>query len=185
MTNSPKFLLKPDSALFIDRDGVINELRPNDYVKQISEFKLLPWVKESLEILRPLFKRIFIVTNQQGIGKKLMIDDIDKIHQYFLSEIPINAKPDKIYYCPHLEIENCICRKPKTGMALMAKSEFPEINLSNSIMIGDSLSDIDFALNSGIKPVYINHNPLNNEIKEIPVFKNLLEFAKYLVENIH
>ena len=178
MMNSMKYSIKPDSALFIDRDGVINQLRPDDYVKQVSEFILLPWVIESFKILRPLFSKIFVVTNQQGIGKGLMIDSIEQIHEYFLNKIPENIRPNKIYYCPHLIKENCICRKPKPGMALMAKNDFPEINLKNSIMIGDSKSDMEFALNSGIKAVFISETKKKYLDTDIPVFKNLLHFAQ-------
>ncbi|MFM9944516.1 MAG: D-glycero-alpha-D-manno-heptose-1,7-bisphosphate 7-phosphatase [Bacteroidia bacterium] len=177
--SSQTFLIKSDSALFIDRDGVINTLRVDDYVKQISEFELLPEVIPALDILRPLFKRIFIVTNQQGIGKGLMVNSIEEIHNHFLSLLPSSIYPDKIYHCPHLKNENCICRKPKPGMALMAKSDFPEIQLSNSIMIGDSQSDMDFAKNSGIKPALVS----SNNSSEYPTFNNILAFAQSLIQN--
>ena len=176
--NSQTFLIKPDSALFIDRDGVINKLRVADYVKQINEFELLPEVIPALEILRPLFKRIFVVTNQQGIGKGLMVDTIDQIHNHFLELLPSNLRPDKIYHCPHLKEDNCVCRKPKPGMSLMAKNDFPEIQLSNSIMIGDSRSDMEFAINSGMRPIYISQNIS----PEFLTFTNFLSFAHTLVQ---
>ncbi|NUM31645.1 MAG: HAD-IIIA family hydrolase [Bacteroidetes bacterium] len=178
--NFKNFSVKPDSALFIDRDGVINKLRHDDYVKQISEFELLEGVTESFEILKPIFSKVFIVTNQQGIGKGLMIDDIEKIHNYFLNKIPKNIQPDKIYYCPHLKEQHCVCRKPHTGMALIAKNDFPEINLKNSIMIGDSISDIDFAKNAGMTAVFISENLEKCKDENIPVFKNLYSFAKFI-----
>ncbi|MCC6722454.1 MAG: HAD-IIIA family hydrolase [Bacteroidia bacterium] len=183
--NSLKFSIKTDSALFIDRDGVINKLLPNDYVKQCSEFILLSWVSKSFEILRPMFNRIFIVTNQQGIGKNLMIENIETIHEYFLNQLNKNIRPDKIYHCPHLKAEMCVCRKPKPGMALMAKNDFPEINLKNSIMIGDSQSDIEFAINCGMIPVLISDETEKNGSTEYFTVKNLLNFAEYLVENKH
>lgn len=179
---SRSFLIKPDSALFIDRDGVINTLRADDYVKQISEFELLPEVIPALEILRPLFKRIFIITNQQGIGKGLMIESIENIHSYFLSLLPHTLHPDKIYYCPHLKESNCACRKPKPGMALMAKNDFPEIQLNSSVMIGDSQSDMEFAKNAGIKPVLISENKLATGDENISVFPGILAFAHSLVQ---
>ena len=182
MTNFLPFLIKPDAALFIDRDGVINKLRPEDYVKQIREFELLPEVIPALEIFKPLFKRIFIITNQQGIGKGLMIDSIDTIHTHFLSLIPPHLHPDKIYHCPHLKDAHCACRKPKPGMALMAKNDFPEIQLSSSIMIGDSSSDIEFAKNGGMLPVLIS-NKASSSNPEYPVFLDILAFAQSLVQN--
>ncbi len=176
--NFQTFSIKPNSALFIDRDGVINKLRVDDYVKQINEFELLPEVIPALQIVRPFFKRIFVVTNQQGIGKGLMIDSIEEIHAHFLDLLPSNLHLDKIYHCPHLKEDNCICRKPKPGMALMAKNDFPEIELTSSIMIGDSQSDMEFAKNSGILPIFISEN----KNLEIPTFSNILSFAQSFVK---
>lgn len=180
MTNFQHFSIKSDSALFIDRDGVINQLRVQDYVKQKQEFILLKETIPALEIFHRLFKRIFIVTNQQGIGKGLMIDSIDDIHSFFLSQIPENLHPDYIYHCPHLSAENCACRKPKPGMALKAKNDFPEINLSCSFMIGDSLSDMEFAKNAGMHGFFIEHNKINASENNSVKFSNILEVAQFL-----
>ena len=176
--NSQPFLIHNNSALFIDRDGVLNKLRVNDYVKQISELELLPEVYPALKILRPLFKRIFIVTNQQGIGKKIMIDSIDSIHSHLLSLIANEVHPDKIYHCPHLKELECVCRKPNTGMALMAKNDYPEIQLTHSFMIGDSISDMEFAKNSGMRPIFIS----KSENNEFPTFTSILDFAIALIK---
>jgi len=177
--NSHPYLIRSDSALFIDRDGVINKRIPDGYVRKTSEFIFLPGTLEAFEIFRELFKRIIIVTNQQGIGKGLMIDSIDDIHAYFLSLIPLEIHPDKIYYCPHLKESNCVCRKPKPGMALMAKNDFPDINLSSSIMVGDSKSDIEFGENAGMRTALI----YGKEDTSTPGFTNLLEFAQLLRNN--
>lgn len=176
--NSQTFLIKPNSALFIDRDGVINKLRVDDYVKQINEFELLPEVIPALQIVRPLFKRIFVVTNQQGIGKGLMVNSIEEIHAHFLDLLPANLHPDRIYHCPHLKDAGCVCRKPKPGMALKAKNDFPEIELTNSIMIGDSQSDMAFAKNAGILPIYIS----DSNHPEFSTFPDILAFALSLVQ---
>lgn len=152
-------LITENSALFLDRDGVINQLREADYVKHTSEFVLLPEVIPALTILRPLFKRIFVVTNQQGIGKGLMQHSIDEIHNFFLSQIPNNLHPDKIYHCPHLTADNCSCRKPMPGMALQAKNDFPEIQLTHSVMVGDSESDMAFGRNAGMHCIFIQKDP--------------------------
>jgi histidinol-phosphate phosphatase family protein len=178
MKNFPNFSLKPNTALFIDRDGVCNKLLKDDYVKKISEFELLEEVIPALEILKPRFHKIFIVTNQQGIGKGLMLDTIETIHAHFLGLIPSYLHPDKIYHCPHLKEINCLCRKPKPGMALMAKNDYPNINLSNSIMVGDSLSDMEFALNGGMKPVFISK--IIHE--KFQTFDSILTFAQSLLQ---
>ena len=71
-------------TLFLDRDGVINKKLENDYVKTIDEFEFLPQVLEAIKQFSSHFQKIVIVTNQQGISKKLMTEnDLEKVHQYF------------------------------------------------------------------------------------------------------
>ena len=105
-------------TLFLDRDGVINYKIENDYVKSVHEFKFIPEFINVIKDLSLLFNRIIIITNQQGIGKGLMsISDLNEIHEHMLNTInDNNGKIDKIYFCPHLESENCLCRKPSPGM---------------------------------------------------------------------
>ena len=133
-------------TLFLDRDGVINKRLPGNYVRTIEEFEFLGGVKEALFWFSQYFDRIFIVTNQQGIDKGIMDhEDLYFIHDYLLSEVEKSGgKIDQIYYCPHLSIENSYYRKPNPGMAIMAKEDFPEIEFTSSIMVGDSYSDIVF-----------------------------------------
>jgi len=176
--NSLNYFIQTNSALFIDRDGVINQLRKDDYVKRVEEFILLTEVIPAFTIFRKKFNYIFVVTNQQGIGKGLMVDSIEKIHQFFLNQLPIEIHPDKIYYCPHLSSDMCACRKPKPGMALMAKNDFPQIELSASFMIGDSDSDMEFGKNAGMQVFRISETTLKSN--EIPTFKDILEFALFL-----
>ena len=156
-------------TLFLDRDGVINKKIENDYVRNWGQFELLPNVIEALKILNNLFNRIIIVTNQRGIGRGLMSEkDLEEIHKNMLSIFEKEGiKIDKIYYCPHdYEKEACNCRKPKIGMALQAKKDFPDINFKNSIMVGDSLSDVEFGRNAGMKSILIGND-----------FKDLYDFA--------
>ena len=148
---------KKYTALFLDRDGVINE-KIDGYVKTYSEFKFIEGVLESLNHLSEHFEKIIIVTNQQGIGKKLMTsDDLDRLHNSMVNEINLNGgRIDKIYHCPCLESENCECRKPKSGMLLDAKKDFPSIKFKNSILLGDSDTDIAAAENVGVKAVKVS-----------------------------
>jgi len=176
MTNFQPYLIKPTSALFLDRDGVINVLKHMDYVKETEEFILMPGIEDSLKIFKSYFKRIFVVTNQQGVGKGLMIDSVDTIHAYFLSLIPESLHPDKLYHCPHLKEENCVCRKPNPGMALMAKNDFPEIDLVHSIIVGDSESDMEFGLNAGMQTAFIS----SQSHTKYQTFLNLPAFAQNL-----
>ena len=131
-------------TLFLDRDGVINLKLDGEYVKNIDQFEFISGVKTSISKLSKIFKRILIVTNQQGIAKRIMSDkDLDALHEHMLLELEKNGGViDKIYYCPHLSSENCNCRKPNPGMIQQALIDFPEIKLAHSYLIGDSDTDI-------------------------------------------
>jgi histidinol-phosphate phosphatase family protein len=98
----------------------------------------------AIQKLSTIFKRIIIVTNQQGIGKKLMTEqDLLHLHEKMLVEIEqVGGKIDRIYYCRHLIAANCECRKPKSGMIIQAIEDFPNIDSEYSYLIGDSDSDI-------------------------------------------
>jgi histidinol-phosphate phosphatase family protein len=147
-------------TLFLDRDGVINKKLENDYVKQWAEFEFLDGSIDALAQLSRMFKRIVVVTNQQGIGKRLYrTDDLEVIHRNMLYEIGYHGgRIDKVYFSPYLKEENHPTRKPGIGMALNAKKDFPEIDFEKSIVVGDSLSDMEFGRNSGMTTVFIGES---------------------------
>lgn len=144
-------------TLFLDRDGVINHRKMNDYVYTIEEFEFLPKVKEAISFFTEIFGKIIVVTNQQGIGKKIMTTcNLFEIHRYMKEEIEkIGGRIDGIYFAPELKSDANSTRKPKDTMALNAKKDFPEIDFSKSIMVGDTDSDILFGKNLGMKTVRI------------------------------
>lgn len=146
-------------TLFLDRDGVINERLLDDYVKQPEEFRLLPGVASSIAKANRLFSRVVVVTNQQGIGKGIMTErNLLEIHRYCSELLEVeNARIDQYYFAPNLASENSMLRKPNSGMAILAKQEFPSIDLYKSIMVGDSDSDIEFGKKLGMKTVFISH----------------------------
>ncbi|MDR1652570.1 MAG: HAD family hydrolase [Prevotellaceae bacterium] len=143
-------------TLFLDRDGVINRLRHNDYVKSWAEFEFLPNIFEALAKWNSHFKHIIVVTNQRGAGKGLMTEnDLNEIHGRMVREIEKRGgRIDKIYYCTAVN-EDDRNRKPNTGMALQAKHDFPDIDFAKALMIGDSNSDMEFAKNAGMKGIKI------------------------------
>ncbi len=144
-------------TLFLDRDGVLNVLRPNDYVKSPEELVLLPGVGEAMALCRRHFGRIFIVTNQQGIGKGLMTEaDLEAIHRKLLEAIgPI----DRIYHCSELVSAESPNRKPNIGMALQACRDYPDVRLAESVMVGDSLTDMLFGRQAGMTTVLVGDSP--------------------------
>lgn len=141
-------------ALFLDRDGVINKKIENGYVLDLNQLEFNNEFLEIYSILSQEFNYIFIVTNQRCIAKGLLsYEKLEQIHKIVLKKLAsFGKKVDKIYVCPHEEGQ-CNCRKPKIGMGLQAKKDFPNIDFSKSVMIGDSESDILFAKNLGMLAV--------------------------------
>ncbi len=172
-------------TLFLDRDGVINHRLPDDYVKEIDDFRFLPNVLDALQIFNQTFGRILIVTNQQGVGKGLMTESaLHSIHQTMIREIKDNnGRIDSVYYCPDLKDSGSFCRKPAIGMGLKAKKEFKEINFKKSLMIGDSVSDMVFGKKLGMKTVFISDNHTkaiqHPELIDL-VSASLFDFAKQI-----
>jgi D-glycero-D-manno-heptose 1,7-bisphosphate phosphatase len=155
----PNFKFTPEWSLFLDRDGVINERLPDDYVKRWDEFKFLPGVLDALTAFNQYFSRIFIVTNQAGIEKGLYThQDLNQIHEQMMEYIQYHSgRIDEIYYCPYKGDLDPLCRKPNPGMALEAKKDFPEIDFKKCIMVGDSASDIAFGNNLGMKTILVGN----------------------------
>ena len=138
-------------TLFLDRDGVINRLRPDDYVKNWEEFEFMPGMLDRLARWSGRFRRILVVTNQRGVGKGIMsLDDLNRIHDRMIEEIERHGgRIDRVYFCTALSPDDPN-RKPQTGMAQQARIDFPDIDFARSLMIGDSESDRQFARNAGM-----------------------------------
>jgi len=174
-------------TLFLDRDGVINLHYPNDYVKKWDEFYFLEGVLDGLKSLSGVFKRIIVVTNQQGVGKGLMSDDdLQFIHDEMLKEVrKYGGRIHAIYSATDLVAHDLKqMRKPNVGMALKAKKDFVEIDFTKSIMVGDSISDMQFGKTAGMKTVFIDgKNRMKSADKALIDFRfeSLNEFANSLI----
>ena len=168
-------------TLFLDRDGVINRKLDDDYVKHWVEFEFLDGVFDALKKLDTVFGNIVIVTNQQCIGKGIITtEDLELIHRNMLYEITyLKGRIDKVYFSPYLNAENHPTRKPGIGMALQAKKDFPVIDFEKSLIVGDSLSDMEFGRNAGMKTVYVSEQEKNDERIDFRV-SSLIEFANAL-----
>jgi histidinol-phosphate phosphatase family protein len=166
-------------TLFLDRDGVINKRIVDDYVKKWEEFEFLEGVIDALKIFNSAYGKIVVVTNQQGIGKGIMrTEDLELIHKNMSYEVSyFGGRIDKVYFSPFLASENHPSRKPGIDMALQAKKDFSEINFSKSIMIGDSVSDLEFGKNAGMKTIFIHHK--NNEFADFR-YDSLIDVARAL-----
>ena len=146
-------------TLFLDRDGVINKKLEERYVRDFSEFEFMEGTIDAISKLTNKFNRIIIITNQQGIGKGIMSDaDLNILHTKMEERIEqLGGKINKIYYCPHLEELDCLCRKPRPGMIEQALFDFPAIVLENSYLIGDSDSDIETGKRMNLSTVKVDN----------------------------
>lgn len=165
-------------ALFLDRDGIINI--DKKYIYKIQDFEFCDGIFELCRYFLAKKYLLFIATNQSGIARGYYKEsDFFKLCDYMLKEFAKQGiKIDKIYHCPHLE--GCECRKPKAGMLLKAKDEF-NLDMKNSIFIGDNLSDMQAGLNADIGTLIL----VNEEKKEGDFFKqckNLKEILSFFKE---
>lgn len=145
-----------DWTLFLDRDGVINIEKVEDYINDWSEFQFYPGAVEAIVTLGKLFKRIVIVTNQKGIGKGVTKKEaVENIHHHLAGEVKqAGGEIAAFFYCPDTD-SSSPCRKPNPGMAFQAKAQFPDIDFSKSLMVGNNLSDLHFGRNAGMHTAFV------------------------------
>ena len=180
------FTMTKRPSLFLDRDGVINVRIPGDYVRHPDQFIPAEGLEEAMPMLSAVFSRIFVVTNQAGIGKGLMTeDDLALVHQKMTGIIGRSGgRIDRIYHCPHARDAGCRCRKPATGMGWKALAEYQEIEFGDAWMVGDSVSDIGFGASLGMRTVLIaGKTEEAGGLAGLKVdfrFDSLLQFARYM-----
>lgn len=132
-------------AVFLDRDGVLNRKLPEGrYVAAPEELEMLPGAAQAVKRLNDKGWPVFLVTNQRGIALgKLTEEALKAVHKKLMEELrAAGAHLDGVYVCPH-EKNSCSCRKPKPGLLLQAKEEFPWIDFRQAVMIGDAESDME------------------------------------------
>ncbi|MBC7867540.1 MAG: HAD-IIIA family hydrolase, partial [Gloeobacteraceae cyanobacterium ES-bin-316] len=147
-------------TLFLDRDGVINEEKPGGYVNNWAEFKFCEGALEAFIIFSRFFAKVVVVTNQRGVEKGITkLKDLLEIHEQMeAAVVAADGKLDAIYFCTDVD-ESSLNRKPNAGMALQAKAQFPEIEFSQSIMVGDKRTEMMFGKNLGMVTIFINTEP--------------------------
>ncbi len=169
--------MKKHKALFLDRDGIINEIvfREKKHVspRTFKEFKLKKGIERFLQKAKKAgFLRI-IVTNQPDIARKLMkAKELEKMHNLIKRELLI----DEIFYCPHDDADNCPCRKPNPGMLMDAAKKW-QINLGKSFIVGDSWKDMGAGENAGCKTILwqTDYNQKNQADFKIKTFSEILK----------
>lgn len=181
------------TTIFLDRDGVINENRP-DYVKSWSEFRFLPGSLEAIAQLTRAGHRIVVCTNQAGVARGYFsTKTVDEIHRRMLAEVmDAGGRIERIYYCPHSKDDRCLCRKPRPGMLLRARQEL-SLDLTSAVFVGDSITDILAGLAAGVQAILVltglGVDQLRNHYHEAsgPFFvaMNLYHAAEVILKGSH
>lgn len=149
-------------TLFLDRDGVINERIFGGYVLDWKDFHFLPGVLQSLAHVREKFARTVVVTNQQCVALgKISQEELGLIHDRMCQQVAdCGGNIDAVFAAIELKNDPASRRKPKTNMALEAQQQFPEIDFSKSIMVGDTGTDLLFGQVLGMKTVLVESQEL-------------------------
>jgi histidinol-phosphate phosphatase family protein len=181
-----------NSAIFLDRDGVIIENKA-DYVRSWDDVVFYPNALEGLACLHQTEYKIVLITNQSAVGRGLIsLKDLNDINQQLVKTIEREGGyVDAVYYCPHLPEENCSCRKPKPGLIIRAAEEM-NIDLNYSFLIGDAVSDLQAGLAAGVSELILvrtgrgrDQEKLLSQVasNKIMVFDNLRTALLALLEN--
>ena len=148
----------PVRYVFLDRDGVVNRKMPEGaYVTDWSQFQWLPGAVEAVARMNRAGMTVILVSNQRGIALGLYSEaKLELIHNNMRSHLAQHgARLDAIYYCPH-DVGECQCRKPDVGLFEQACKDFPQATAGNSLVIGDSLSDIQAGKRMGMRTIFID-----------------------------
>ena len=169
-------------VLFLDRDGTLSIDPPDEVVSSFDKIQLIPETLEAMRLLATLPYGVIIITNQLGIAEgKLTEADFHKYNNRILEMLaPTGVKILKTYFCPHSPEDNCDCRKPKPGMLLEAAKEF-DIDLANSYMIGDRLTDVMAGKNAGTKTISVQTGlrPVEGGVADYNA-RNILEAVRWI-----
>lgn len=186
--NSPQTVC--EHFIFLDRDGVINEDRP-DYVKNISEFRFYPDVPGALRLLKHSNVGVILISNQSGLNRGLIPwNDFWTLHEWVIRAV--NQAGGEIlaaFYCPHRPDERCSCRKPSPEMIREAASIY-RIPLESSFMIGDRTKDILAGVRAGCRTIFLDRHGTGMESNEpelagqpVPVHRSLHEAVRAVLED--
>jgi len=175
-------------AIFIDRDGVINCRRPGDYVLDWSQFVFMPGIRPALKRLSSLGLPMIVISNQAAVGKGLL--DLARLREITAQMHQALAADGTVltaaYYCTHRPDENCACRKPKPELLYTAAEDF-NIDLSRSVFIGDSDTDIQAARSAGCTAVLFGSDddlqPTSST--EIPTARSAADLFALVAKHFH
>ncbi|MCF8448703.1 MAG: HAD-IIIA family hydrolase [Taibaiella sp.] len=150
-------------TLFLDRDGVINVESVGSYITSWSEFNFHDGAQDAIRSLSRIFGTIVVVSNQRGVGRGIMtIDALREINTNMRATVAeYGGRIDKVYNCTAVSDDDRN-RKPNTGMGLQAQEDFPAIDFKRSIMVGNSMSDMEFGKKLSMHTIFLTtkHDPV-------------------------
>jgi D-glycero-D-manno-heptose 1,7-bisphosphate phosphatase len=174
-----------NKAVFLDRDGVINQKAPTEdqYITRWEEMEILPGVAQAIAELNHAGFKIIVVTNQRGVAKGLItIAELEMIHERMCQHLTsAGAAIQAIYYCPHELDPPCTCRKPEPGMLFQA-AHAHNVDLASSWMIGDSVKDVQAGRRAGCKTAQLVHDSKFAESAADVAAPSLLAAAHKILE---
>ncbi len=165
---------------FFDRDGTIAQDYADKDWANVKTPVFMPYAIQVLSYLNRIGYQIIIVTNQYLIGEEFITQkQYEAYNDLMLKELKkAGVCILDVFYCPHARTDNCSCIKPKTGLILQALSKYPEIELPNSFIVGDSLCDIQLAENMNIPAYGINVEYNYKKFTKIGSLEELLSLSK-------
>lgn len=143
-------------GIFLDRDGIINRRVAGGYVSSWRQFEFISGIKTVLLTLSRIGHPLIVVSNQAGVGKGLTSRfNLEEITRRFVSALQGNrVQIDAVYYCTHTPRQRCSCRKPRPGLLERAARDL-FVSLDQSVMVGDSLTDVEAARAAGCSAVWV------------------------------
>ena len=187
-------ILNSQKVVFLDRDGTIIEDR--NFLSRTQQVSFFTGSVDAIRILKSLGYKLIVITNQSGINRGLItLEDVNEVNRFILDELKKkNAAIDDVYFCPHHPDEGCSCRKPQMGLVEKAKEKH-KLNLSDSVVIGDKLSDVILGKKMFAKTVLVLTGYGKKELEKIKdskepnqkpdfVAKDILDAALWLKKNL-
>ena len=174
--SSTNGLAQPRRAIFLDRDGVINALRP-DHVTAWNAFQFLPGALAAIRQLSLLDLPIVVATNQSAVGRGLLsADGLADIHRRMVAQVELaGGRIDLVVHCPHTPEDECLCRKPELGLFQDA-AERLNMNLTESYFVGDSPSDLGAARQLGMTFVLVRSGLGATSLAQQPVLAGQVDW---------
>ena len=168
------------AGIFFDRDGVINERIMGGYVTRWCQFQFVRGIQEALRELSQINLPIIVVSNQAAVGKGLLRrSTLTQITNRFVKALrEAGARIDAVYYCPHTAEQGCECRKPREGLLREAAAEW-RLDLSRSVLVGDSMSDVEAARAADCKIILFDRTgcKTRKSVAEAITVKRVFEIA--------